>query len=142
MNLLKDSEADYAWWCRDQEGYLTEMYRREAILEENFKKFMGEEFKNPPLPTFQNLEESIKKQIDRISKLRGLKAPEVITDGEQAILEQMLVDLKTGNYATSESEFDYRTKYFQKENEYYSIEWKFDWDDSYEKSIETTTTSV
>ena len=87
----------------DKEQYL--------ISIDDFEKFKGDNFRETPKLLISELQEQIRNQSGRLLRLTELRAPAVIISGEQQILESLMLDLRNGNYAVTETEINYAVAY-------------------------------
>lgn len=125
--LLDNLDDDFEWYKRDPVGYMTEQNRRDSIVEDAVKKFMGPEFKQLPLKTADEVKHSIEERSMRLLRLQQLKAPKLLVDNEQRMLEESLSVFQKGEYAVTTSEKEYKDRYWEKYNEFFSQDHKWDW---------------
>ena len=126
--LLDDMEKDFEWFKKDEAGYLAEQNRRDLIVEKELIKFMGDEFKTIPLQTAQEIESAIKNRSARLLRLRELKAPGLLIHNEQRMLEEAMTVFNKGEYAITPSDFEYRDRFYAKQEEFFSQEHNWDWE--------------
>ena len=126
--LLDNLDDDFAWYNRDPEGYRAEQNRRDEIVNEKLMKFLGKEFKRVPLDTAEEVEYNIKNRSARLAALRALKAPQLLLDNEQRMLEEALAKFQKGEYAVTQAELEYRKKYWEKYEEFFSQDHQWDWE--------------
>jgi len=112
-----DVNADQEEFFEDQEKYM-EQYKKEMDeFNTQFEEMMGKEFKELPFETKEHLEAIVKNRGQRIKRLRELKAPEFLIDSEYKVMWDATAKINDGEFAKSDSEFLYRTKYSNKEKE-------------------------
>lgn len=109
--LLKDFRKDYNWFTNDPFSYEAEQARRDQEFDSQLAIHMGVRFSKSYKLYKEELEDDIKNRIDRINRLKELKAPKVILEGEQEVLGELLNDLQVGNYILTPAEEQYREEY-------------------------------
>lgn len=126
--LLEDMDKDFEWYNTDQAGYMAEQDRREKIWDSALKKFMGPEFKKEPLYELEEVESRVKDQAMRLTRLRELKAPQLLLDNEQRMLEEALSLLQKGKYISTYAEREYKTRYWERYHDFCSLDHKWNWE--------------
>lgn len=126
--LLDNLDDDFAWYARDPEGYRAEQRRRDEIVNKKLIKFLGKEFKKVPLDTAEEVEYSIKNRSARLAALRALKAPQLLLDNEQRMLEEAMAKFQKGEYAVTQAELEYREKYWKKYEEFFNQDHHWEWE--------------
>ena len=121
-------KKDFEWYKTDETGYMAEQDRRDKIVQAAFKKFMGPEFEKEPLQTAQEVEAAIKDRSTRLLRLRELKAPSLLVDNEQRMLEETMAIFQKGEYAVTQAELDYKEKYNEKQLEFNSQDHQWNWE--------------
>lgn len=116
--FIDDVEIDYQWFQEDGESYQAEMDRYNLEKETQFREFMGDEFKDLPLKTLDELINTIQNISDRLSSFHKLCMPPEIINNEQTYLASLMTELQNKQYALTQSELDYREAYFNKEEKF------------------------
>lgn len=120
--LLDNLDDDFAWYSRDPEGYRSEQARRDEIVNKELMKFLGKEFNTVPLNTAKEVEDEIKNRSARLAALTALKAPQLLLDNEQRMLEESLAKFQKGDYAVTNADLEYRKQYWEKYEEFFRLE--------------------
>ena len=126
--LLDNLDDDFAWYARDPNGYRAEEDRRDQIVTEKLREFLGDEFKEFPLSTAEEVEREIKNRSARLSALIALKAPQLLRDNEQRMLEESLDKFQKGIYAITSAELEYRRRFWEKHQEFFNQDHTWDWE--------------
>jgi len=124
MLLVTDTvEKDLEMMENYQEEYMKQ-YHDELARYDDWIEMMGDEFKDLPLYTKEEVERLIEGRKERIEALGRMKAPKVVIDNEKNELlnyQGMLVNEK---YAKTDEEFKYIIDYHMKEDEVNEILYK------------------
>lgn len=126
--LLDNVSDDFDWYNRDPEGYMAEQNRRDEIVNKKLAEFLGDEFKKFPLYTAEEVKHEIENRSGRLAALRSLKAPQILLDNEQRMLEEALDVLQKGKYAVTQAELEYRERYWKKHEEFFNQDHQWDWE--------------
>lgn len=122
MGILTNHNDDIKLFERHPEAYM-EIYEAICRLdEEAFEKYMGEEYKEEPQLSKNELESKIKNYRDRYINLQNIDAPEILVQSELDKLTIHMEKLKSGDYIQTKKDEEYKKNYEEKKELYW--EWK------------------
>jgi hypothetical protein len=122
MSILTNLNDDIELFKRHPDAYM-EIYNAISQLdEESFDEYMGEEYKEEPKLTKEDLELKIKNYRDRYINAQNNSMPEAIVQFELDKLTVYMDKLKNGDYIQTLDDEEYKKNYEEKKDSYW--EWK------------------
>lgn len=116
--LLDNVEQDYKWYNENIQSYEAEQDRFSLEYKKQLSIHKGELYSKEPLKTKEEIENSIKHELDSIPRLYELNAPESLIELTQDIIEHNMSLLNTGAYIVTEDEKQYRKNYDEHMNSF------------------------
>jgi hypothetical protein len=116
--LLDNPHDDFEYFKEDPERYVREIEENYYENKLKFYEFMGPEFADEPLMTYDELKDKTLNSIDRVARLRELNAPDIIIEDTEEILKKLLEISNNGDYAITNKQLQYHTDYNVKLNEW------------------------